>query len=171
MVSDATRRMAWNEYLDVERAARYYDEFSRYYRRRHNAIMIGLALCAIAGAGRFMFSDYIGRLAEVIVDLGIVAVSVLGLLGNHARKSASLHAVSVMCFDLQDKHKALWSKIENNAIDNNEAYDILMDLIESGEKATSIPGWADISVNDKFNIKSQREADNSLVDQYSIREA
>lgn len=171
MVSDATRRMAWNEYLDVERAARYYDKLSRQYRRRHNAVMIGLALCAIAGAGRFMFSDYIGRLAEVIVDLGIIAVSVFGLLGNHARKSASLHAVSVLCFDLQDKHKALWSKIENNVIGNDEAYNILMDLIEAGERATSVPGWADISVNDKLNRESQREADNSLVDQYSIREA
>ncbi len=171
MVSDVTRRMAWNEYLDVERAARYYDKLSRQYRRRHNAVMIGLALCAIAGAGRFMFSDYIGRLAEVIVDLGIIAVSVFGLLGNHARKSASLHAVSVMCFDLQDKHKALWSKIENNAIGNDEAYNLLMELIEAGERATSIPGWADISVNDKLNRKSQREADASLVDQYSIREA
>ena len=118
-----------------------------------------------------MFSDYIGRLAEVIVDLGIIAVSVFGLLGNHARKSASLHAVSVMCFDLQDKHKALWSKIENNAIGNDEAYDKLMDLIEAGERATSIPGWADISVNDKLNRQSQKEADDSLVDQYSIREA
>ncbi len=171
MVSDATRRMAWNEYLDVERAARYYDKLSRQYRRRHNAVMVGLALCAIAGAGRFMFSDYIGQLAEVIVDLGIIAVSVFGLLGNHARKSASLHAVSVMCFDLQDKHKALWSKIENNVIGNDEAYNILMDLIEAGERATSIPGWADISVNDKLNRQSQKEADDSLVDQYSIREA
>ncbi|MDE3000275.1 MAG: hypothetical protein OXU79_14470 [Gemmatimonadota bacterium] len=171
MVSDATRRMAWNEYLDVERAARYYDKLSRQYRRRHNAVMVGLALCAIAGAGRFMFSDYIGRLAEVIVDLGIIAVSVFGLLGNHARKSASLHAVSVLCFDLQDKHKALWSKIENNVIGNDEAYNTLMDLIEAGERATSIPGWADISVNDKLNRQSQREADDSLVDQYSIKEA
>ena len=76
-----------------------------------------------------------------------------------------------MCFDLQDKHKALWSKIENNAIENDEAYDVLMDLIEAGERATSIPGWAGISVNDKLNRKSQREADDSLVDQYSIREA
>lgn len=170
MVSVNTQQAAWNELLDVERAARYYEQLSQTYQKRHRYLMYAIAGCAAASIFRIALSSIFTANYGIITDCLIISISIFSLLSDFSRKASNLHAISVMCYELLSKHKALWLRIKNKEIEDKAAFDTLMSYIESGERATSIPGWSDIPIDKTLNAICQMEADKSLVDELTIKE-
>ncbi len=167
MVDEVTRNSVWNEYLDIERAVRYYGRLADKYRKYHQVTMFGLAVCVIVSTVNLLFIEKSSYYISMGANILVLTISVFSLRGNFAKKSANLFAIGALCSDLLKEHRTLWRKIESHQIENDEVGDILENLIERGNKATIVSGWADIGIDHHLNQIAYNDAKVNLASQHS----
>ena len=127
-----------------------------------------LILAVSAASGVVALLEYLPNNVQMVLNACVVMAGLWGLLSDDARKAAALHTVSLQCSRLRDEYKSLWLEIENDKKDDEETSHILKRLTADVENATSVVGFADISENEKINIKCAESTYKVMHEQYTV---
>ena len=163
-IDSRLRNDVWQQLLDSERMVRYYGELADRYRWRQmipKGIMGASAIGGTVGfaAKAIQIPSLSGEWILLPAVLLMVAAVVWDFMHNDGKKAAILYSVSVECGEYETDLLALWRSVENGTCGENDAVRIRLAEIETGmNRVTDRSGYADISVDERLNAKTTREA-------------
>ncbi len=163
MVTDATRRAAWNAMLDVARFARYYDALFGRYQRRCNAVRFMILVAAINAAAMPLGLPVwaaigISSLASIVVAFDFVM--------DYYGKAAALRFIKDDLGALDGELAALWLAIESGSMDEKEAQTTLTALLRRMHNVTARGDAAGLATRARLNEECQEAAFAVVARQY-----
>ena len=109
-VTEATRRVVWNDLLDVARVTRYAEAMGSRYRLLHHSIRFGLLLAASGSMATFL--DVLPNQWRVVFDLAIAVLIVADFMLDGATKIAVLTSTKRECDVLGTEWRELWLDVD-----------------------------------------------------------
>ena len=94
--------------------------------------------------------------------LVVAAVTIWSVLGRYAAKAAAAHTICQQCNELAVEWRTLLADLDRNRIDDMEARKALDSLDHRMSHATARSGDVGLSMNDKINERSAKEAAEEL---------
>ena len=157
MVSQRTRNVVWQSYLDVSRLGLYYEELTNRYRRYYLSLRVALLLSVI-GSVASPFTPLSHPVATTVLVIATVALIAADYALDLAKKNAVLHHINVDVARLEARWEALWLRIDDADADesdiraeNRSLQDRLLDSTKRG--------WEEgISTDYKLNQKCAETA-------------
>ena len=164
-VTGATRNAVWQEMLDVARLVRYYDRMARQQQQRHLAIRI--VLFASATAGMASAIDALPEVVRIASGALIALLVAWDFLADYANKAAILGVIRGECSEVGDELAELWGRIQSNSANDDDARLALANLKRRVTRVTARAGAANISTNERLNIRCEEDAFKALSDRYA----
>ena len=163
-ITDQTRNLIWQCFLDTARLVRYYEALSDQYRRKH--FWIRVVLLAVATSGVVALFDLFPKIVQIVAG-GLVALCVVwDFASDYAKKAATLHSISIECSALEVEWQDLWGDL--GRIDDAEARQRNTRL---SRRLTEVTGWAghtNIQEDRKLNERCEAAAYRVMEDQYGV---
>ena len=163
-VTGATRNAVWQEMLDVARLVRYYDRMARRQQQRHLGIRIVLFASATAGVASAI--DALPEAVRIASGALIVLLVAWDFLGDYANKAAMLGVIRGECSEVEDDLAELWGKVQSDSVDDGDAGRVLAGL-RRRTRVTARAGAANISTNERLNIRCEEDAFKALSERYA----
>ena len=166
VVSDQTRDDIWQEMLDSDRLARYYEAVANHYRRKHalSLLLLGFgAASSFATVFDVLPPDYQSD-AETIANAFVGLVAVWVFLADYAKKSAVAYAIGTQCNRLDIRYRELWADVDK--LEEDAARKRLVALAEEMVDVTQRSGDAGIVDNRRLNEKSEAAAFKTVSERY-----
>lgn len=158
MVSQRTRNVVWQGYLDVSRLGMYYEALANryrwYYISQRAALLISV-FCSVAST--FAPLNYPPLVTFALVALTVILVAVDYTL-DIAKKNAVLHQINVDVERLETRWEALWLRIDDADADESVIRAENVSLQESLTDTTKRCGEEGIPVSNKLNQKCMENA-------------
>ena len=113
MVSQRTRNVVWQSYLDVSRLGLYYETLANRYRRYYLLLRVAL-LFSVIGSVASPFMPLIHPAATFILVAATVILVAVDYALDFAKKSAVLHQINVQVGRLETEWKMLWIRVDDD---------------------------------------------------------
>ena len=155
MVTEATRRVVWNDLLDVARVTRYAEAMGSRYRLLHHSIRFGLLLAASGSMATFL--DVLPNQWRVVFDLAIAVLIVADFMLDGATKIAVLTSTKRECDVLGTEWRELWLDVDLPESTDADIRRRNVDLGQRFGRATSTMD-AQVRVNARTNVLSTEAA-------------
>ena len=163
MVSDQTRNMVWQEFLDVARNVRYYEKLSNRYRKYHHRVRFLILASAVSGIANLLdlplefIQGPFRELIQLAVSGFIALLVVWDFVADYGKKAEVLHIVSLQCSDLESQWDRLWAELHDEESDDTE---IRRKNRRLSERLSTVTGWAGlVNVQDDEELNSVCEKD------------
>ena len=166
MISQITRKQAWDEYWNAERMVRYCEMIHEWHQRRYIifTVVMAVSLCGGVIAIIVKFPVWV----QLAFNAVIAITSICSFVLNDAKKAAIIHTLNVEILWIYDEYKTLWLRIENHQIDNNDILTRLEELRNYTSDAQKAVGNSDILRSQKKNKKAEQQATNAMNNRYCI---
>ena len=167
VVSDQTRDDIWQEMLDSDRLARYYEAVANHYRRKHalTLLLLGFGAASSFAAVFDVLPSAVQSIAEPIAHALVGLVAVWVFVADYARKSAVAHTIASQCNRLDIRCRELWADVER--LDEDAARARLAALANEIAEVTQRSGDAGIVDNRRLNEKSEAVAFKTVSERYA----
>lgn len=149
MISEGTKDLAWSELLELDYHVRYYRALADRHQKWHSCVQfvvffVSLSIPLIGSA----WDKWI-----LPASLFLSACVAWDYMSAHARKAATLDAISRDCEKLLPKQLDLFNSINYDLIEESEACRRLEELAQLSTEVTSRAGIAGITENKKLIVK------------------
>ena len=165
VVTGATRNAVWQEMLDVARLVRYYDRMARRRQQRHFGIRI--ALFASAAAGMAAAIDALPDGVRVASGALVALLVAWDFLADYANKAVILGVIRGECSEAGDELDELWGRVQSNSVGDGDTRRTLAGLKRRVTRVTARAGAANISTNERLNVRCEEDAFKALSDRYA----
>ncbi len=165
MVSDQTRNMVWQEFLDVARLVRYYEALSNRYRLSYYIVRFLLLASAVSGIAVLL--ELLPATLQSISNGLIALLVVWDFLSDYARKAEVLRTISLHCSELESQWRDLWIELDDVESSDIEIRRKNGQLSERISVVTDWAGLADVRDDQKLNSACEREAYQVMFDCYT----
>ena len=159
-VTDHTREGVWQDFTDAERYLRYYLSLADKYRMRHHVVRALLLGSVLAEAGivaplAIRYPGFLTAAAVILVGLIVIALTVFDATSDDAKNAAKLSVASEDSQLIHTDWRSLWSDIETDQIDENEARRKQRELLD---RTNVVSARVEVNLDDKRNSRYGDEA-------------
>lgn len=166
-MSEQIRGDVWVSLLDAEHNTRYYSKQLEKHTKAQRAVEAVLVTCG--GAGLLSLS---GGLPPPVLSLCVIAsamASIYSRIRGHAGKAAHLNSIRRDCAALQLQWENLWSRVQDDAISDDDALAENSRLKERLQEVTRIAPIVGLVVDEKVSKTAWVEAIQLKEGQYYAR--
>lgn len=160
MDNDRTRIDIWQGLWDAKRMGRYYLALHQRYQTV-DRVVVGLLLLSGTASVATLW-ETMPPWTQPAFGLVVAAVTIWSVLGRYAAKAAAAHSICQQCNELAVEWRTLLADLDRNRIDDMEARKALDSLDHRMSHATARSGDVGLSMNDKINERSAKEAAEEL---------
>ena len=157
MVSQRTRNVVWQSYLDVSRLGLYYETLANRYRRYYLSLRAALLLSVI-GSVASPFTPLNHPAATTVLVIATVVLVAADYALDLAKKNAVLHHINMDVMRLEASWEALWLRVDDADADEADIRAENRSLQSRLMDATKRCGEEGISTDYKLNQKCAETA-------------